>query len=243
MSITQELQRLGFSARRLNAGSDSLNAAIERIDSLLGQLNVGLDYIHPRPLAENSVVDDSGKRVIELVYVGYLKVDRRYHLAVRTTKVLESRLQLATQSPGKVTALLHAPRQLRFAAVDILPELVAGLAAQVDDMVAAMQRRQETANSLLRNLEAIATADQSSGGWTRGPEINAGTPDDPAAGSSASMQVSAAAPDVEELGAPKTEFYPGTDSTQKTPIVPVEAGRKTVPIGSGALRRVQQDER
>ncbi|MEM6994945.1 MAG: hypothetical protein AAF721_30815 [Myxococcota bacterium] len=156
MGITYELQRLGNSARRLNAGSDSLNESIERIDALLGKLNVGLEYVHPRPLAENSIVDDSGKRVIELMYVGYLKVDRRYHLAVRTTKVLESRLQLATQSPGKVTALLHSPRQLRFAAVDILPELVAGLAAQVDEMVAAMTRRQETADSLLRNLESIA---------------------------------------------------------------------------------------
>lgn len=246
MSITDELYRLGNSARRLNAGSDSLNEAIDRIDKLLGKLNVGLDYILPRPLAEHSSVDPNGKRVIELVYVGYLKVDRSYHLATRTTKVLESRLQLATQAPGTVVALLHAPRQLRFAAVDVLPELVAGLAAQVDEMVAAMKRRQETAESLLRNLEAIAS--DSSGSWTAAPDNAI-----PAAGSSASMQFdpSASQSGVAHEDSGRTQYYPGTESTQKTPISAIvpdstpadrAAGgpRKTVPIGSGALRRMQQ---
>lgn len=215
MSITVELQRLGDSARRLNADSDSLNEAIKRIDALLGQLNVGMEYVHPRPLEERSVVDESGKRVIELIYGGYLKVDRGYHLAIRTTKVLESRLQLATQTPGTTTALLHAPRQLRFAAVDILPELVSGLAAQVDAMVAAMRRRQHTANSLLRNLEAVAASLDSTSGEARRP---AGAP-------------------VRNGPRPGPKHGPGK---RETPVVR-DGRRKTAPIGSGALRRLQDD--
>jgi hypothetical protein len=52
--------------------------------------------------------------------------------------------------------LLEAPRRLRYAAVDLLPEMVAGLALQVEEMVESMQRRCETAARLLLDLEAIA---------------------------------------------------------------------------------------
>lgn len=266
MSITDELHRLGNSARRLNAGSDSLNEAIQQIDKLLGRLNVGLDYVHPRPLAETTRVDHSGKRVIDLVYVAYLKVDRSYHLAIRTTKVLESRLQLATQTPGKDVKLLNAPRPVRFAAVDMLPEVVEGLATQVDEMVAAMERRQKTADSLLRNLEAIAG---DGGRLTRMPEVTAAAsqsqhsqathasasssahnmiPGDPGASSSSSMVASPAAYESTSAPvepAPRTEFYPGTGhKTEPTPVVPPDdSPRKTVPIGSNALSRLQSDRR
>lgn len=155
MAITEELIRLGNSAQRLNRGSDQLNHLIERIDELLSQLNVGLDYVHPRPIDESTSADHSGKRVIELSYVGYLRTQRGYHLAIKTVKVLESKLSLATQTPGDVTALLAAPRRLRYAAVDVLPEVVSGLAAQVDEMVGSLERRCATAESLLRNLERV----------------------------------------------------------------------------------------
>jgi hypothetical protein len=156
MAITDELQRLGNSAQRLNAGSDQLNRLIERIDELLSQLMIGLDYVHPRPIDETTSADHNGKRVIELSYVGYLRTSRSYHLAIKTVKVLESKLAVATQNPGEVVPLLAAPRRLRYAAVDVLPELVAGLAAQVEEMAGSLERRCQTAESLVRNLEAVA---------------------------------------------------------------------------------------
>ena len=157
MAITQELYRLGNSARRLNAGSDQLNRLIERIDQLLSTLMIGLDYVHPRPIDETTSLDHNGKRVIELSYVGYLRAQRSYHLAIKTVKVLESKLAMATQTPGEVTPLLTAPRRLRYAAVDVLEELVHGLAEQVDDMVGSLERRCQAAESLVRNLEEVAT--------------------------------------------------------------------------------------
>ena len=78
MTITQELYRLGNSARRLNDGSDQLNRSIAAIDNLLGRLMIGLDYVHPRPLAEHTSYDASGKRVIEVSYRGYLKIRGRW---------------------------------------------------------------------------------------------------------------------------------------------------------------------
>lgn len=156
MAITQELHRLGHSSRRLNDGSEQLNQMIASIDGLLERLMIGLDYVLPRPIAEHTSYDAQGKRVIELSYLGYLKVQRGYHLAVRTTKVVESRLAMATETPGQVMLLLDAPRRIRYAAVDLLPELVAGLAEQVEDMVSSMERRCQIAHGLLENLERIA---------------------------------------------------------------------------------------
>ncbi|MCX4243427.1 hypothetical protein [Paraliomyxa miuraensis] len=163
MAINDELHHLGNSARRLNAGSDQLNGLIERIDELLAQLSVGLDYVHPRPIDEATSLDHNGKRVIELSYVGYLRAGREYHLALKTVKVLESKLALATHSPGDITPLLSAPRRLRYAAVDLLPEVISGLAAQVDEMAAALERRCHTAQSLVRHLEQVAARADESG--------------------------------------------------------------------------------
>jgi len=158
MAITEELIHLGNSARRLNRGSDQLNHLIQRIDELLSQLNVGLDYVHQRPIDESTTADHNGKRVIELSYVGYLRTQRNYHLAIKTVKVLESKLSVATQSPGDVVALLAAPRRLRYAAVDVLPEVVSGLASQVDEMVGSLERRCQTAQALMHNLEQVNLA-------------------------------------------------------------------------------------
>ncbi|MCA9653910.1 MAG: hypothetical protein H6712_04950 [Myxococcales bacterium] len=157
MAITEELYRLGNSSRRLNAGSDQLNRLIERIDQLLSTLMIGLDYVHPRPVDETTSLDHNGKRVIELSYVGYLRVQRSYHLAIKTVKVLESKLSVTTQTPGEIMPLLTAPRRLRYAAVDVLEELVHGLAEQVDAMVGSLERRCLAAESLVRNLEEVAT--------------------------------------------------------------------------------------
>jgi hypothetical protein len=158
MAITDELQRLGNSAQRLNVGSDQLNRLIERIDELLSQLMIGLDYVYPRPIDEMTSADHNGKRVIELSYVGYLRTSKNYHLAIKTVKVLESKLAVATQNPGEIIPLLAAPRRLRYAAVDVLPEVVSGLAAQVDEMVGSLERRCRTAETLVRNLEQIAVS-------------------------------------------------------------------------------------
>ncbi len=156
VTITEELYRLGSSARRLNDGSDRLNQSIAAIDNLLGRLMIGLDYVHPRPLAEHTSYDASGKRVIEVSYLGYLKIRGGYHLSIKTVKVLESRSAAAGQIPGELCALLEAPRRLRYRAVEQLPELVMGLAEQVEDMLGAMERRVGIARALVTNLEQIA---------------------------------------------------------------------------------------
>jgi hypothetical protein len=155
MSITDKMYSLASAARRLNDGSDHLNRLIAEIDKLLGRLMIGMDYVHPRPISEDVSFDKEGKRVIEISYVAYLKVAREWHLAVKTVKVLEAKQQLANESPGTVVPLLEASRRMRYAAVDLLPELVSGLAAQVDDVLAKMERRCEVAEALLSHLEGM----------------------------------------------------------------------------------------
>ena len=156
MPITQELHALGQAAKRLNDGSEELNALIARIDALLGRLMIGMDYLHPRPLSESVSYDRDGKRIIEMAYVAYCRVAKGYTLAIKTVKVHESKRALANETPGDFMPLLQAPRRLRYAAVDVLPELVAGLSAQVEEVAEAMVRRCAVASSLARRLEEMA---------------------------------------------------------------------------------------
>lgn len=228
MAITEELVHLGNSARRLNRGSDQLNHLIERIDELLSELNVGLDYVFPRPIDESTTADHNGKRVIELSYVGYMRTQRNYHLAIKTVKVLESKLSLATQTPGDVVALLAAPRRLRYAAVDVLPEVVSGLAAQVDEMVGSLERRCRTAESLMRNLEqvnlSLASAEDS---VTRGRTLAPGD----------SIPQGPVVPTDAQVGSSGQWIMPGQSGTapMNPPAAPRDE-RRTIAMGSDLLK-------
>jgi hypothetical protein len=155
MAMNERLNQLGQAARRLNEGSDQLNALISSIDKALGRLMIGMDYVHPRPMQETMSVGRDGKRVIELSFLGYLRIQSEYHLCIKTVKILESKVALASESPGSVMPLLSAPRVLRHAAVDLFPELIQVLSHQVGDLVAQMERRCATARSLLEQLEGL----------------------------------------------------------------------------------------
>jgi hypothetical protein len=156
MGVTEELYRLGQSARRLNDGSDLLDRSLAEIDRALGRLTLGFEFQLPRPIAEQAHHDRDGKRIIEVSYLGYMQfapvenASPQYHLAVRTLKVFEGRR--TSEEPGRVQPLLEAPRAIRHAAVDHLPTLVAGLAGQVDEMVAHIERRNAIATAILGTL-------------------------------------------------------------------------------------------
>ncbi|KIG15708.1 hypothetical protein DB30_05278 [Enhygromyxa salina] len=164
MGVTEELYRLGQAARRLNDGSDQLDRTLSEIDGALARLMLGFEYQLPRPIAEHVHHDNAGKRVIEVSYLGYLRMDAggdpgesissgvaKFHLGVKTLKILEGRSSSGEQ-PGRVVTLLEAPRAIRHAAVDHLARLVAGLAEQVDEMVGNIERRNAIAVSILDTL-------------------------------------------------------------------------------------------
>lgn len=161
MAITDRLYRLGDAAQVLNHGSDQLNRTLSQIDRGLSRLMIGMDYVHPRPLQEAASVGRDGKRVIELSFLGYLKVERGYHLAIKTVKVVESRAAVGAEAPGEVVPLMSAPRRLRHLAVDVLPDLVGGLAELVSESVEALEERQAVANRVLHELENLAGVDAS----------------------------------------------------------------------------------
>jgi hypothetical protein len=165
MGVTEELFRLGQAARRLNDGSDRLDRSLAEIDRALSRLMLGFEYQLPRPIAEQVHHDRDGKRVIEVSYLGYLRVapftpevgpeagSAEFHLAVKTLKVFEGRTADGEQS-GRVIPLLEAPRSIRHAAVDHLAPLVAGLAGAVDEMVEHIERRNAIASAILDTLDA-----------------------------------------------------------------------------------------
>ena len=85
--MNERLNQLGQAARRLNEGSDQLNTLIASIDKALGRLMIGMDYVHPRPLQEAMALSRDGKRVIELSFLGYLRIQGEYHLVIKTVKI------------------------------------------------------------------------------------------------------------------------------------------------------------
>lgn len=162
MGITDQLFALGQAARRLNDGSDRLDRCLAEIDRALGRLMLGFEHQLARPIAETVHHDRDGKRIIEVSYLGYLRFagedrpdGRRsggFHLGVRTVKVFEGRRSPEGEPPPRVTPLLEAPRAIRHAAVDHLGDLVGGLAAQVDEMVEHIERREAIATAVLSTL-------------------------------------------------------------------------------------------
>lgn len=175
MGVTEELFRLGQAARRLNDGSDRLDRSLVEIDRALSRLMLGFEYQLPRPIAEEVHHDRRGKRVIEVSYLGYLRVaplaaepepepgegvgprPAEFHLAVKTLKVVEGR-RVEGEDPGRVVPLLEAPRAIRHAAVDHLASLVAGLAGAVDEMVEHIERRDAIASAILDTLNGPGDA-------------------------------------------------------------------------------------
>ena len=155
MSITDKMYKLGQAARRLNDGSDQLNRLLSEIDKALGALMIGMEYTHPQPLSETVTHDDDGKRIIELAFLTYTRIRGAFHLAIKTSKVVENKKQLAFESPGRLTPLLEAPRVQRYQAVDVLPQLVSGLSTQVQEVVGQMERRCEVATRLLDDLQGM----------------------------------------------------------------------------------------
>src|SRR5690606_15859296 len=160
VAITEQLFRLGQAARRLNDGSDRLDRCLAEIDRALGRLMLGFEYQLARPIAEVVHHDRDGKRIIEVNYLGYMRFanhddrdGRRsaggFHLGVRTVKVFEGRRAAEGEEPPRVTPLLEAPRAVRHAAVDHLGDLVGGLAAQVDEMIENIERREAIAEAIL----------------------------------------------------------------------------------------------
>ncbi len=164
MGITEQLFHLGQAARRLNDGSARLDRSLAEIDRALGRLMLGFEYQLARPVAEVSHTDREGKRIIEVSYLGYMRFvasDERsegrrpnagFHLGIRTIRVFEGRRAPEGESPPRLTPLLEAPRAVRHAAIDHLADLVAGLSAQVDEMVEHIERREAIAETILETL-------------------------------------------------------------------------------------------
>jgi hypothetical protein len=160
VGITDQLYRLGHSARRLNDGADRLDRSLVEVDRALARLLLGFEYQLPRPIAEIVHHDRDGKRIIEVHYLGYVRFAEHeddpgsFHLGVRTVKVFEGRHAPEGEPPPRITPLLEAPRSVRHAAVDHLAELVGGLAVQVEEMVQHIERREALAEAILGQLDA-----------------------------------------------------------------------------------------
>lgn len=117
--VQTSFQQLSTAASTLNAESDQLTKQVAELDSALKPLNVGLVCWIDLPGGWTS--PDHSESYSE--QVGYAKVGGKWGISIRTVKCWE----FAEESKVEEYAFNDAPRRLRLAAVDYIPELLEAL--------------------------------------------------------------------------------------------------------------------
>jgi hypothetical protein len=140
-SITHNLGRLRSASARLNAHAHQVEAIIGDLETALRELNFDLAHVHPHPIEERAFNGPTGKRVIEIHFLGFMKIKEEYRLGIKTLKILESTRSMATERPGELTPLVQSAVRLQHCALDFLPALVLGITTAVERAAEALATR------------------------------------------------------------------------------------------------------
>lgn len=165
-SLEAALQRLAAIAHELNNATEELNAEIERIDTTLGRMQLGvavwLEESDGTPVLLATYDDptrggDGGLRVVKGYRIGYAKTHDGWHLAVQRTTwsvvaMLDDHPQhqaRTTEPPREPIALLQAPREVRVEAIRHLLEVFAALQNRAERFAAETRTAKAAAEQLL----------------------------------------------------------------------------------------------
>jgi hypothetical protein len=139
-NLTVLLSRLSEAAGRLNRASDSINQRIANVEARLVEANIGIDAWLQHPLASSEIArsihgDDSWSSQ----FLGYTKVDGEWCLAVKVSRFEHGHFQGDSSAryqneykEADPVRLARAPRDIRIAALEQIPELVQLLTEEAD---------------------------------------------------------------------------------------------------------------
>ena len=146
----RRIEKLG---PQLNDRSDELTRVIERINTSLQTLNLGLSTwvpFEPREEAgaDGIVRNQDGSGEAETRLLGYARVNTQWGLAIRTTGAN------ADGEPfEKEWLFANAPRHLRCAAVGRLADVIEALAETAEQTAGDIQRKVATASMVADAVE------------------------------------------------------------------------------------------
>jgi hypothetical protein len=140
-------EQLLKSAKQLNKASDQVNAELANVEKLLVGAKIGLTFwLDASPLQESDATGDLGERSHTAAILGFDRVDGHWMLAVKTLRYVSGYYQGDISSPftsvfveNEPSALVKAPRELRLAALRVIPKFIEEFKDKVADHVAEIE--------------------------------------------------------------------------------------------------------
>jgi len=147
-ALIAPLSELERKAQRLNQASDSLNLILSQVEERLVHANVGVEVWLRKALAStDSEGSTHGETTWSSQFLGFAKLNGRWCLAIKPTRFASGFFEGDTNSPyqneysdGAPIPLSKASRDLRIAAVEVLPDLINLLAEETDRCVRTIER-------------------------------------------------------------------------------------------------------
>ncbi len=162
-----DLKDLDPLAKRLNAATDELNQALQTIQDRLNEMGPGVEVWVPEALRESDwreILDrndePSGEREYTAEELGYGRIGTGWALLVRTRRYVERFDEggyrvlepyddgQADPNRGSHKPLLRAARELRIAAVPLVPKLIDALRDESSKVIDAVEQAKKIADSL-----------------------------------------------------------------------------------------------
>ena len=144
--VQQSFQKLSSSAKALNKSSDELAGSVAELDAALQKLNLGISRwieIH----------EETKNNQFVTRYVGYDRVNNKWGISIRSfvrkakpSEPIESSYWLFNESP----------RWLRTLAIDKIPDLLDGLAAEADKHRALIETKLARAREVAAAVKGAA---------------------------------------------------------------------------------------
>jgi hypothetical protein len=149
--VRARFQELSTLASSLNTASDELTKVVGILDEALKKLNVGLT------VWENFRFrgDESDPQFYDTDQIGYAKVSGTWGLALRRIWGNEAFDDHHSDGPW---LFKDAPRELRLAAADKIPEVIEALAKATSATTKEVQEKTERARELATAIDEVANA-------------------------------------------------------------------------------------
>lgn len=140
--VAASFQQLKSAASHLNSVSDELGRPIAELDQILKKLNLGVGAW----VTVQRFDDEDGRGGYWEHEVGYAKIGPTWGIAIRTA---DGNDQWPTDAKTEEWLFGNAPRSLRIAAIDKLPELIERLVKSANDTAEKLQAKIESARQVV----------------------------------------------------------------------------------------------